>query len=296
MQFRAFVNGKYSALEDAKVPVEDRGYQFADGVYEVVKFHGRHGLRLEAHLKRLAASAASLKIEGLPSAEEWHGIIARLMEECALPDDDGHEAILYQQVTRGAAPRNHLFPDSSATTPSVVAYFRKAPVYGAELRAAGIGLSVQPDERWNRCFIKSVALLPAVLAKQAARDAGAFEALLVRGETVTEGSATNAFCVRGGTIFTHPPGGAILSGITRDLVFEAAAAAGVGIREEAVNLRDFAAADEIFISSTTMNVMPATKLDGKQVGSGAVGEVTRRIASALDAIIAAERQAAGAAR
>ncbi|MBX7244972.1 MAG: D-amino acid aminotransferase [Candidatus Sumerlaeaceae bacterium] len=284
----AYVNGRFLPLADAKTSVEDRAYQFADGVYEVVKFYGRNAVRLEPHLVRLMESSAHLRIAGGPGLDEWKTIIEQLATENELVDDETNEYILYQQVSRGVAPRNHLFP-KDAIEPSVVAYFRKAPVYSREQRETGIALSLQPDERWNRCYIKSVCLLPAVMAKQAAADAGCFEALLVRNGIVTEGSATNTYCVREGIVYTHPTGPHILTGVTRTLVFEAAEKAGVEIREEAVTPDQFAAADEAFISSTTMGIMPATRLDGKPVGkSGKPGPVTRQLAQALDAIVASE--------
>jgi D-alanine transaminase len=146
----------------------------------------------------------------------------------------------------------------------------------------------QPDERWSRCFIKSVALLPAVMAKYAALEQGGFEALLVRDGAVTEGGSTNMFCVRGGTLFTHPCGPFILSGITRQVVLEAAVREGVPVREEAVTIAEFAGAEEAFMSSTTLNILPATRLDHAPIGDGRVGPVTRRLAQAVEEILAAE--------
>jgi len=279
-----FVNGEYTTRENARVSVEDRGYQFADGVYEVIRFHGRRGLKLDAHLERMQRSCDSLRITGNPSIEQWHVIIDRLIEECELPDDDSVAHTMYIQVSRGVCPRSHPFP-TAALEPSLVAYFRKAPVYTEAQRAAGVALSAQPDERWERCHIKSVALLPVVLAKQAAIETGAFEALLVRNGKVTEGGATNAYCVRDGVVYTHPEGRHILSGVTRALVFEAAQKAGVDVREEAVTLEQFRSADEAFISSTTMDIMPATKLDGAAIGSGKPGPVTQRLIESMQELV-----------
>jgi D-alanine transaminase len=278
-----YLNGSYVAKADAVVPVDDRGYQFADGVYEVVKYYGRRPLRLDLHLERLEESCAGLRIIGAPAAAEWVQILDALVECTDLPDDPGQCFTLYQQVTRGVAPRNHLFP--SGVKPGCVAYFMKCPVYAPELRERGIALSSQPDERWNHCDLKTIMLLPSIMAKQAARDAGAFEALLVRSGVVTEGSSTNVFCVREGIVYTHPGGGAILSGVTRALTLMAAERAGLQVREEPVTHSQFAAADEAFLTSTTMNVMPATVLDGKPIGSGEVGPITCRIASAVDDLI-----------
>ena len=285
-----FVNDKYVPREEAMVPVEDRGYQFADGVYEVVRFHGRRGLRLVAHLQRMQESSDALRIQGGPTVAEWHEILDRLIAECQIPDDENHVMSLYQQVSRGENPRNHVFPKVEVK-PTVVAYFRMAPKYTAEQRADGIALSSQKDERWERCFIKSICLLPVVMAKQAAVEAGAMEALLVRNNIVTEGGATNAYCVRDGVVCTHPVGPHILKGITRTMVLEAAERAGVTVREEAVSLDQFRTADEAFISSTTMDIMPATKLDGQPIGNGKVGPVTAKLAAALNDLVMQEIRA-----
>lgn len=286
----AYVNGHYVDLDKAVVPVEDRSCQFADGVYEVSRFIGRRPVRLGEHLQRLEESCALLGIKGAPAAEDWRRIIARLLDDSGIPHDDAFETILYQQVSRGAAPRSHLFPPAS-TPPSCVAYFRIKPAYTAKQRSGGVALISQPDERWNRCNIKSVCLLPSVLAKQAAHDAGGFEALLVRDGIVTEGSSTNAFCVRGGKILTHPDGPRILSGVTRGLAFDAAALAGIEVVLQPVTFQEYIAADEAFLTSTTMNVMPVTSVDGKPIATGAVGPVTSRLAAAVDDLMWRELRA-----
>ncbi len=280
------LNGHIVPLSLATIPVEDRSCQFGDGVYEVVRFVGRRGVRLDAHLRRLAESAAHLHITGAPAPGEWLDIIARLQDEAGIPDDNAVETILYQHVSRGVAPRAHLW--KPGITAHSLAYFRPCPRCAPGQRENGVMLISQPDERWNRCFIKSVALLPAVMAKHAAFEQGGFEALLVRDGMVTEGGSTNLFCVRGGTLFTHPRGPRILSGITRQVVLEAAAREGVPAREEPVAHADFAAADEAFICSTTMNVLPATRLDHAPIGDGQVGPVTRQLARAVEEILSDE--------
>lgn len=284
MQEIVFVNGEFVARADAKVSVEDRGYQFGDGIYEVIRFHGRRGLRLEEHLDRLTASADHLRIKNAPSKAEWLDVIKHLLEKCGIRDDETEVNTLYQQVTRGDLPRNHVFP-KQPVPPGAVAYFRRAPVYEADVRSAGIALSSQPDERWSRCYIKSICLLPVVLAKQAAVDAGAFEALLVRDRIATEGGSTNSFCIIKGELHTHPEGGHILSGITRKMVLEAAAIADVPVIERPVPIEEFRAAEEAFISSTTLDIMPATKLDHEPIGDGQVGPVTKKLMDALADIV-----------
>jgi len=282
-----YLDGQFVDRPNARVSVEDRGYQFADGVYEVVRFHGRRGLRLNEHLARLERSANHLHIKNAPSAQEWLQTINELMDRCEIPDDPSVVSALYQQVTRGENPRNHVFP-KNPVTPVCVAYFRPAPRYPQELRENGIALSTQPDERWERCFIKSVCLLPVVLAKQAAVESGAFEALLVRNGFVTEGGSTNTYCVIDGAVHTHPEGPHILSGITREMIFEAAARAGVQIIERPVPIDEFRAAQEAFISSTTLDIMPATSLDHAAIGDGKVGPVTLRLMETLGSMVQEE--------
>jgi D-alanine transaminase len=282
-----YLNGRFVPMAEAYVPVEDRGYQLADGVYDVLKFHGRRPVRLAQHLERLAESCAGLRIEGIPTADEWRRILSELAERSELGRRFEDTTTIYIQVTRGVAPRVHYFPEP-LPAPSVVAYFKPAPVYSQEFRERGLTLATMPDERWARCHIKSIALLPVVLAKQAAREQGAFEALLVRDGIVTEGGASNAFCVRAGVVYTHPDGPRILSGVTRGIVLDAAKRVGIEVRLQPVTIEEFRAADEAFLSSTTMNVMPATRLDGAPIGNGQVGPVTRALAQAVEDLIREE--------
>lgn len=282
-----YLNGTFLPMAEAVVPIEDRGYQFADGVYDVLKFHGRKPVRLRQHLERLAESCAALRITGVPSHQQWEEIIGELAERSDLAPEPTDTTVLYIQVTRGVAPRIHYFP-APQPAPTVLAYFKAAPVYPDDLRKHGAALLSHPDERWARCHIKSIALLPVVLAKQAAREAGALEALLVRDGMVTEGGASNAFCVRDGVVFTHPEGPHILSGVTRGIVLDAARRLGVEVRQQAVTLEEFRTADEAFLSSTTMNVMPVTRLDGAPIGNGHVGPVTQALAQSVEQIIREE--------
>ena len=284
MRDTTFVNGRFVPRSQAVINIEDRSCQFGDGVYEVVRYHGRTGLCLDQHLERLQQSAGHLRIEGAPSIEEWKAILDRLMNETELPEDPEHVFCLYQEVSRGVSPRNHTFPKEEIK-PGVMAYFKPAPTYTTEQREKGIALSTQPDERWSRCYIKSVCLLPVVMAKQAAVEAGAFEALLVRDNIVTEVGATNVYCVKNGEVFTHPTGPRILSGVTRTLVLEAANNAGVRVNETPVTLEEFRGADEAFISSTTLDIMPATKLDGFSVGNGTVGPVTKKLMETIQQLV-----------
>lgn len=287
MRDLVFLNGELLERDAARVSVEDRGYQFADGVYEVTRFHGRKALRLDAHLQRLQRSCEGMRFAGTYTPEEWRGIIDRMVVECDLPHDQTERYVLYQQVTRGVFPRAHLFP-KDAIRPTSVAYFRKAPLYDDGLRETGVALSTQEDERWAKCQIKTVCLLPAIWAKQAAVDAGAFEAMLVRNGNVTEGASTNMFCVKDGVLMTHPESGFILSGITREAVLRAAERAGIKVLERPVPVEEFVSADEIFICSTTLDVMPVTRVDDRIISNGRAGEVTRAILKAYGDVTAAE--------
>lgn len=282
-----YLNGHYVPKSQAVIPIEDRGFQFADGVYDLAKFCGRRPLRFAEHIGRLIESCARVGICGAPSAGDWRRIAERLVGECALSDDTSVTHILYMQVTRGVAPRNYRLPES--IPPTCLAYFLPAPVYTAEQRENGVQLISYPDERWEHCHVKTIMLLPTVLAKHAAFEAGAFDALLVnRNGIVTEGTSSNAFCVRGDVVHTHPTSGTILPGVTRILVGEAAARAGVQVREVAMTLEEFKAADELFLSSTSMHIMPATVVDGTPVADGRVGPVTRRLAGVLDDMVRKE--------
>lgn len=290
MEQWVYLNGRYLPMAEAMVPVEDRGYQFADGIYDVLKLAGWRPVRFREHMKRLRESCEGILISDIPTMAEWESILAELAERSGLSRSLESQCILYIQVTRGVAPRNHLIPEPQPQ-PTICAYFKTPPNYTPEQRTYGVAMSTQPDERWLRCHIKAIGLLPVVLAKHAARKAGAFEALLVRDGIVTEAASCNVFCVKDGAVFTHPEGPLILSGITRGIVLDAARRLGIPVYEQPVALSEFRKADEAFLSSTTMNVMPVTVLDGVPIGTGNVGPITRAVAAEVEAIIREELQA-----
>lgn len=271
MSETVYLNGSYVPKEEARVSVEDRGYQFADGVYEVVFVWGGRFAFMDRHMDRLRRSAEAIRIPipgGTPS-------ICRVADELLLRD--GREvASLYLQITRGVAPRDHQFPKESQ--PTVVMYLKSAPEPGPLLHA-GIDAITLPDERWLRCDIKSVSLLPNILARQRAVDAGVREAVLVRDGTATECASSNLFMVKGGALWTHPLTRLILPGITRGVVLEEAQGLGIPTREEPFGVEELFTAEEIFETSTTSHVQPIARLNGIQVGSGA-WPVTRRIQEA----------------
>jgi len=277
-----YVNGEWVDAAGAKVSVEDRGYQFADGIYEVVRVYRGRPFALEAHLQRLARSAAQLELDLPLEASAIGGLIREAPERRGV-----REAQVYVQVTRGFAPRVHHFPGEA--TPSLVVYASPVRLQPPELYEGGATVIVVPDERWLRCDIKTINLLPNALAKEKARRAGALEALLYReGVGVTEGSSSNLFIVRHGRIETAPASRWILRGVTRDVVLELAQQADIPVAERFFSPEDVLRADEVFITSTTMEVMPVTRVDGHTIGAGRPGPVTTALMAAFKARVDAE--------
>ena len=272
MSRAAYVNGRYVPHREASVHVEDRGFQFADGVYEV--FAVAHGALVdeELHLARLARSLGELRIASLHSDK----VLKHLFRE-VLRRNRVRDGILYLQITRGAAPRDHAFP--KAATPSVVITARAARLADPAIAACGVAVVTIPDIRWRRCDIKSVSLLPNVLGKQQAKEAGAYEAWMVTeaGE-VTEGTSTNAWIVtRDGRLVTRPADQAILNGVTRLAVLELAREERLAVEERGFTVAEAQAAAEALITSTTAFVLPVVSIDGRKVGEGRPGPFARRL-------------------
>lgn len=270
----AYVNGRYLPLSDAKVAVEDRGYQFADGVYEVCEVRGGRLVDERRHTARLDRSLNELRIARPMSAAALSVVLRETVRRNRVRD-----GVVYLQITRGVARRDFPFPPSG-TKPSIVATARSSdPVRLEQIANEGIAVITVPDIRWQRVDIKSVALLPNVLAKQAARDQGAREAWLVDAAGhITEGASSNAWIVnRDGTLITHPLGRDILPGITRSVVFDVIKAQGLKVEERAFTVEEAYAAREAFVTSASQIVMSVVSIDGRPVGNGAPG----LIASAL---------------
>lgn len=265
-----YLNGRFVPYAEAVIPVEDRGNVLADGIYEVIRFYEGRPFLLEAHLDRLAASARALQLPLPVPREELRRVIVETVHREGLAD-----AALYLQVSRGPAPRTHAFPEEVKPTWFLLA--RPAERPDAAKLAAGVKVILTPDLRWHRSDIKSISLLPNVLAKEEARRQGAFEAVFVREGRVTEGSSSNCFAVLDGRVRTHPKGPHILGGITRDLVIRLAKEAGYEVLEEAFTQEELLTAEEVFLSGTTTEVMPVTRIDDRQVGAGRPGPVTRRL-------------------
>lgn len=271
----AYVDGRFVALADARVGVEDRGLQFADSVYEVCAVLGGSLLDWPQHRARLARNLRELRIAP-PIDDIALGIVARRL----LTANRAREALLYIQVTRGSARRDHGFP--RAARPTLIMTVRPFDfAQRVAQQARGVAVVTAPDERWHRCDIKSTGLLANVMAKQDARTAYAFEAWLVADGIVTEGASTNAWIVADGRIVTHPLTTAILPGVMRAAVIEAAAAEGIAVEERPFTLAETHAAGEAFLTSTTAPVLPVVTIDGAAIGSGAPGQVTGGLAAAI---------------
>jgi D-alanine transaminase len=270
-----YLNGEYLPQEQARIPVDDRGFLFADGVYEVIRVYHGQPYDMAAHLERLRRGLGALRIEER-GAKSLDRVAHRLLAENGVAGD----GVVYVQVTRGVAPRKHAFPPHG-TTPTVYVAARPFQPYPTRYWEEGVAAITVPDTRWARCDIKSISLLPNVLANQAAHEAGAFEALLVRDGVLLEGSHSNVWAVRDGRLFTFPRCNYILAGITRKRVFELATALGIEAAEEPIFTEALHDLEEVFLSGTTTEIMPVVRVDGRDILDGEPGPVTRRIRKAF---------------
>lgn len=266
----AILDGKMIERSEAKVDVEDRGYQFGDGVYEVIRVYNGKMFTGTEHLNRLLKSLDSIGIT-LPYTMDH---LTKLLEEL-ITKNDLQVGIIYMQITRGVAPRNHAFP-AEHVTPCLVAYTKEV-VRPLESLKTGVKTLVTEDIRWLRCDIKSLNLLGNLLAKQKAAAEGCFEAIQHREEDVTEGSSSNIFIVKNGVIITHQSDNLILKGITKDIILKICASNEIVVEERTFTLDELAHADEVFLSSTTAEVMPIIEVNGVSVRDGLPGPVTKRL-------------------
>ena len=272
----AYVDGRFLPLHEAQVSVEDRGFQFADGVYEVCAVLAGKLLDWPLHLARLERNLAALLIAPPMAAAALTLVAKRLIAA-----NRATEALLYIQVTRGAAKREHAFPlDAAPTLVMTVRPFDFAQ--RVPQQASGVAAVSVNDQRWSRCDIKTTGLLANVLAKQTARSVGAFEALLIGADDrVAEGSSTNVWMVAQGTVITPPLSSRILPGVMRASVLRLAASAQIAVHERLFTLAEAHAAQELFLTSTTAPVLPIVALNGEPVGSGMPGPVATRLAGLL---------------
>ena len=264
----ACVNGRFMPLAGATVSVEDRGYQFGDGVYEVVRTYAGVPFQLDAHLARLDRSAKAVGISLPLGIPEWERTIIEGIRLAGYP-----ECKVYIQVTRGVAPREHGVP--IGIEPTVVMTVREIGGVDERLRLNGVDVITLEDVRWGRCDIKSLNLLPNVLARQQAKEADAFEAGLVWNGEVTEGAVSNVMAVRAGAVCTPPLGTRILDGVTRRVVLDLARREGIPIQERRLPLDELRAADEVLLTGTTVEVLAVVRVDGALIGAGSPGPVTK---------------------
>ena len=268
-----FVNGAFVPFEEAKVPIMDRGFLFADGIYEVSAVLNGRLVDNDAHLARLERSLKEIRIDNPYSAEEWTRLEEELVRRNGLV-----EGVVYMEVTRGAAERDFAFPKD--VKPTVVMFTQPKTITRSPTAEAGVAVVTVPDIRWKRRDIKSVALLAQVLAKQAAAEAGVYEAWMVEDGHVTEGSSSTAFIITtDGRIVTRPLSNAVLPGITRQAVMRLAEESGLRIVERLFTVEEAHAAAEAFLTSAASFVMPVVTIDGKPVGNGKPGALTRRLRS-----------------
>ena len=270
----AYLNGQYLQRSAAAIPVEDRGFVFGDGVYEVWRVVNGRLFENERHLARLAFGLGELRIvpPEIVHPERLLEVANQLLAKSGLTDG---EATLYVEITRGVAPRAHAFP-VHPTPPTVYATVNRFTPPEAQ-RAAGAACITIPDIRWLRCDIKTIQLLPNVMAMQAAAERGAVDSIMMRDGVATEGSHANVFAIVDGVLRTHPTNNLILPGITRAIVIDLARERGLAVREDAVSDAELRRADEIFLAGTTTDVMPIVTLDDHPVGSGSPGEITTQL-------------------
>jgi D-alanine transaminase len=267
---QVYLNGEYVDKQRATVSVDDRGFLFGDGIYEVVRAYQGRLFALDEHLARMRDGLRAIRIDGV-DAGHFADVCRRLLSR---NDMEHADAVIYMQVTRGTAPRRHWFPE--AGTPATV-YASASPVLKKGDAASGVAVITAPDIRWARCDIKSVNLLPNCMAQQRAREQGGVEAILVRDGVALEGTSSSFFAVIDGEVRTAPKSNYILPSITRQIALDVAAELGIPWREAPVLVEDLASAEELFLAGTTVEIMPIVRVDGHPVGSGRPGPLTDRL-------------------
>jgi len=265
-----YLNGEFMPIEQARVPVLDRGFIFGDGVYEVIPVYSRHPFRLAEHLRRLQASLDGIRLSNPHDDAEWTRLVRRLIA-LNKPEDQS----LYLHVTRGVAKRDHAFPKGVAPTVFMMSNALVTPP-GDQIEK-GVGAITATDNRWLRCDIKAIALLPNVLLRQLAVDADCVETVLLRDGSMTEGAASNIFVVKDGILLAPPKNHLMLPGITYDVVLELAQADGIKHEVRPVAESELRGADEAWLTSSTKEVLAIVRLDGKALGKGVPGPLFRRM-------------------
>lgn len=274
-----YLNGELTPLSEAKISVLDRGFIFGDGVYEVVPVYRKKPFRMEQHLARLFRSLAAIRIDNPFRKEEWVALVERL-----IGTSEREDQFVYLQVTRGVAKRDHAFP--TGIRPTVFGMTSPFTRPTQEQRTRGVEAVTMKDERWLHCEIKSVSLLGNVLAKQYAVDHGAAEVVMFRDGFLTEGSASNLWVGKGGTLYAPPRSNLILEGIRYGFIEELCREIGVRLEVRPVPEAEVRAADELMMSSATKEVLPITTLDKKPVGTGQPGAIYAKLRAAYDRAVA----------
>lgn len=276
-----YLNGRFVPKSAAALSVEERGMFFGDGVYEVLRFYAGRPLAMDLHVGRMRQSLERIELAPPDDFDRFPQIVADLVERNDLAD-----ARVYWQITRGAAPRNPAFP--KGTPPTVLATASPCAALDPDAPVPAMTATLMPDERWANCWIKSLMLLPNVLASNAAHKAGFDAAILHRDGVVTEATNANAMIVHAGELWTHPANRHVLNGVTRQLVLRCARVVGVTVHEQTYNTQQLLNADEVLLTGTTINVTAVTHVDGQPIANGTTGPVTQRMHDALTDLIASE--------
>ncbi|MEO7560512.1 MAG: D-amino acid aminotransferase [Nitrosospira sp.] len=261
-----YLNGDFMPIEEARIPVLDRGFIFGDGVYEVIPVYSRKPFRLAEHLHRLQYSLDGIRLSNPHSNKEWSNLLEQI-----IAGNESDDQSLYLHITRGVAKRDHAFPKGVMPTVFIMSNPLLAPP--GELLATGVAAITASDNRWLRCDIKAISLLPNVLLRQMAIDADAIETVLLREGFMTEGAASNIFVIKDGVLLAPPKNHLMLPGITYDVVLELAAANEIPHEVREVSEYEVRTAREILLTSSTKEIMPITRLDGKPVGDGKPGSM-----------------------
>lgn len=274
----AWLNGSFVGIEEARVSVEDRGFQFADGVYEMLRVYAGALFAAERHFERLRRSLCAIELEWGLSDADLQQVFDELVARSGLK-----EAQIYLQVTRGVMPREHKIRPGLA--PTVVATVRPPRTVPEDVRTTGAAMITVPDERWGRCDIKATGLLPNVMAKNRAARKGMYDAIFVRNDVVTEATSSNVFIVLDGVLKTHPADHSVLNGVTRQLVLELAKAGGIAVQERPFFVEDLRSADEVFVTGTVTEVLGVTQVDSERIGTGKPGEITQQLYQAFQGLL-----------
>ncbi|MGC6511393.1 MAG: D-amino-acid transaminase [Parvibaculales bacterium] len=274
----AYIDGQYMPLSEAHVNVEDRSYQFSDGVYEVFALRDGHLIDEEAHFDRLDRSLSEMSIPAVMSRQAMRLVVRETIRKNAVTS-----GVVYLQISRGVAPRNHIYPDGLKPVLIITVRPQQKDAIN-RLKCEGIAVVSHPDQRWARCDIKSISLLPNILARQSAKQAQAQEAWLLDGNGfVTEGAATNAWILSAeGTLVTRPSGADILPGITREILLQVIKGQGLNFVERPFTLDEAFEAQEAFSTASTMTIFPVVSIDGQKIGSGLPGSLTLQLFDAYE--------------